>query len=111
MAEDLKGIFDEMKKRYKAGSVAERTTFYFSLGDGPGQKWSMTMLPEACEVVEGKTDNADCVMKTSADLFVKIVTGKHSPGVGDFMMGRIKSNDPDKLRLLAKAFGPSERSS
>ncbi len=108
MAENLKAVFDEMKRRYKPGAVDKATSFYFSLGDEAGQKWTMTLTPKECKVVEGKIENADCVLKTSAELFVKMMTGKFRPGVGDFLSGKVKSNDPEMLKLLESAFGPAK---
>ena len=106
MSEDLKKVFAEMKKRFKPGAVAEKTTFYFSLGDDKSQKWNLTLGPKECVAAEGKIDNADCVLKTSEEVFVRMMTGKFRPGVGDFLSGKVKSNDPEKLQLLETAFGP-----
>jgi hypothetical protein len=33
-----------------------------------------------------------------------MVNGKFRPGPIDFVMGKVKSNDPEKLRQLTKAF-------
>ncbi len=104
MAEDLKKVFGEMKKKFRPGTIEETTTFYFSLGDDKGCKWTVTLSPKECKVVEGKVENADCVLKTSPELFVKLMTGVFKPGIGDFLSGKVKSNDPEKLRILAKAF-------
>ena len=100
----MKQAFDDLRRRFRGDAVDEPTTFYFSLGDAEGQKWTMTLTPEACTVTPGKVENADCVLKTSADLFLKFVAGAYTPGVGDFMTGKIKSNDPLKLELLKKVF-------
>jgi long-chain acyl-CoA synthetase len=108
MSDAVKTVFEEMKKRFKPNAVDKKTTFYFSLGENAGEKWTLTLSPTECEIVEGKAENADVFLKTSADLFVKIMTGKHKPGMSDFMMGRIKSNDPMKLKLLEQAFGPAK---
>jgi putative sterol carrier protein len=104
--EPVKAVFDEMKKRFRPKSVDKKTTFYFSLGDGQGEKWTVVIEPDTCQINEGKADNADVFLKCSADMFVKMMTGKLKPGMTDFMTGKIKSNDPMKLKLLEKAFGP-----
>lgn len=101
----LREIFGGMESRFKAGALEESTSFYFSLGAGPGEKWTVEVGPEACRVQEGKqVESADCVLKTSPELFVKMVTQGYVPGTMDFMSGKIKSNDPFKLALLQKAF-------
>jgi long-chain acyl-CoA synthetase len=102
---DLQKTLEELKSRFRPGAVKKPTTYYLSLGDGPGEKWTVTLGPDSCEVKPGKTENADCVLKTSADLFTKLVAGTWKPGVGDFLTGKIKTSDVDKLQQLQKAFG------
>ena len=102
---DLQKIFDDLKKSFKPGTVTEKTTFYFSLGDEADEKWTMTISPKECQIVPGKIENADCVLKTSSDLFIKIMKGQYKPGMGDLMSGKIKSNDPQMLQTLLEAFG------
>ncbi|MBI2900502.1 MAG: hypothetical protein HYY17_09970 [Planctomycetes bacterium] len=104
MAEDLKKLFGDLKKKFQPGVVGQTTTFYLSLGDEKSQKWTVTLGPDDCSAVEGKVENADVVLKTSADLFVRMTKGEYRPGVGDFLSGKVKSNDPEKLELLEKAF-------
>jgi long-chain acyl-CoA synthetase len=101
----LQKTLADLKARYQPGVVSKKTTYYLSLGDGEGQKWTVTLAPDSCEVTPGKTDNADCVLKTSAELFEKLVAGTWKPGVGDFFTGKIKTNDVDLLQKLQKAFG------
>lgn len=105
MAEDLKKLFGDLKKNFKPGAVEETTTFYITLGDDKSLKWTLTLTPREYKVVEGKIENADCVLKTSPELFAKMMRGQFRPGVGDFLSGKVKSNDPEKLQLLEKAFG------
>ena len=105
MADDLASTLDALKQRFKPGAVDKPITYYLSLGDGPGDKWTVLVSPTACDLQAGKPDNADCVLKTSTALFAKLVSGSWKPGVMDFMSGKIKTSDIDKLQLLQKAFG------
>jgi long-chain acyl-CoA synthetase len=105
MPSQLEKTLQELKARFRPASVQKKTTYYLSLGEGPGEKWTVTLTPDACEVTPGKTENADCVLKTSADLFLKLVAGTWKPGMGDFFTGKIKTNDVDLLQKLQKAFG------
>jgi long-chain acyl-CoA synthetase len=102
---DLQKTLTDLQARFRPGAVAKKTTYYLSLGEAEGQKWTVTLTPDACEVTPGKTENADCVLKTSADLFGKLVAGTWKPGMGDFFTGKIKTNDVDLLQKLQKAFG------
>lgn len=105
-AETLKTVFFGMQKRFKPNTLEKDQTVYFSLGDGPGMKWTMWIGPSKCEVKEGKlVENADNFLKTSADLFVQMVQGKYKPGAMDFMRGKISAKDPFALQGLFKAFG------
>jgi putative sterol carrier protein len=105
-AESLKKCFEGMQKAFKPNSIDKDQTVYFSLGDGPGMKWTMWIGPTKCEIKEGKlVENADNFLKTSADLFVQMIQGKYKPGAMDFMRGKISAKDPFKLQGLFKAFG------
>jgi long-chain acyl-CoA synthetase len=104
VSQALTKAFEEFKARFKPGVIQQPTTFYFSLGDEEGQKWILKLAPESCEIDPGKTTNADVVLKTSEELFLKLITGKWTPGVMDFMRGKIKTNDPEKLTLLKDCF-------
>ena len=105
MSETLAEVFENLKQRYKAGVVEAPTTIYFSLGDEAAQKWTMTLTPSGCEVVPGKQEGSDVVLKTSEDLFRKMLKGEYTPGFTDFAQGKIKTNDPTKLPLLKQCFG------
>ena len=105
MTEELRSTIDAMKARFRPGSVDRTVTYYLSLGDAPDQKWTVTLTPTTCEVTPGKTEKADCVLKTSADLFMKLVSGSYKPGLTDFMSGKIKTSDLDLLKRLQQAFG------
>jgi putative sterol carrier protein len=102
---EIRSVFSGMPARFQKGAVDRELTFYFSLGDGPGQKWTVFMGPERCDVKEGKAvESASCVLKTSADFFLKMIRDGYTPGVMDFTWGKIKSNDPMLLQELKKAF-------
>jgi long-chain acyl-CoA synthetase len=100
----LQSTLEALRTRYKAGSFEETVTYYLSLGDGEGEKWTLTVTPEACHLTPGKIEVADCVLKTSAELFTKLVDGTWKPDAKDFMLGRIKTSDVLLLRRLQEAF-------
>ena len=47
---------------------------------------------------------ADCVLKTSAEIFTKIVRDAYTPGPSEFLSGAIKSNDVGLLMTFQKVF-------
>jgi long-chain acyl-CoA synthetase len=59
-----------------------------------------------CEVKPGKPagGTADCVLKTSAEIFTKIVRDSYTPGPSEFLSGAIKSNDVGLLMTFQKVF-------
>jgi putative sterol carrier protein len=100
MQEDF---FKSLQENYKKGVFTVPTTFYFSIDD---IKKTVTLDAERCQVEDGKTvENADCVCKTSKEMFDKILNKGYRPGMMDFMTGAIKSNAPQLLPQLLVAFG------
>jgi putative sterol carrier protein len=99
---DIKKIFDSMPSRYIKGSVDKLTTFYFSIGD---EKYTVKITKEAATVENGKTvENADVVLKTTPELFEKMVIHGKMPGPLDIARGKVKTNDPGALKRLRDYF-------
>ena len=68
---------------------------------------TVTVSPDKCEVKEGKGQGeANCVLKTNGDFFLKMSRDGYTPGATDFMgpWAKAKSNDPMLLGELKKAF-------
>ncbi|HEX7605914.1 MAG TPA: SCP2 sterol-binding domain-containing protein [Usitatibacter sp.] len=105
MSQALRETLDGLKARFRSGCVDKKTTYYLSLGDRDDEKWTVTLTDTTCDLTAGKTGTADCVLKTSADLFMKMLAGTHKAGPMDFVTGKIKTNDLDLLLRLQKAFG------
>jgi hypothetical protein len=105
MNDQLPDTMASLQGRFRPGAVERDTTYYLSLGDGPGEKWTITVRPASCAVSEGKIASADCVLKMPAALFVELVAGRFKPGATDLLSGKIKTNDLDLLRRLQQAFG------
>lgn len=104
MSQALADAFASLQQRYKPGVLEAPLTIYFSLGDEPGQKWTALLTPESCVIQPGKTEGADLLLKTSEELFLKLLRREWTPGVMDFMSGRFKSNDPMRLGVLKDCF-------
>ncbi|MFO7564478.1 MAG: hypothetical protein R6X02_17670 [Enhygromyxa sp.] len=99
---DVKTIFDNMPSRYRQGSASKAISYYFSIGDF---KATVKVEPEGVTVEPGKTvDNADVVLKTTPELFVKMVIEGKAPGPIDIARGKIKTNDPMGLQKLRQMF-------
>lgn len=99
---DVPAIFDEMPGRYKAGSAKQPRSFYFSIGE---HKYTVFVDPETCRVETGKAvDDADVVLKTTPELFERMVIKGKLPGALDIARGKIKTNDPSGLQSLREMF-------
>ncbi|MBI5495120.1 MAG: AMP-binding protein [Deltaproteobacteria bacterium] len=102
----LPRLFGSLEKTFDPARVEQPVTYYFSLGDGADAKWTVKVTKDAVSIVNQKTaDQADCVLKTSAEMFRRIVEERYTPTVMEFMSGTVKSNDPELLLQFQKFFG------
>jgi long-chain acyl-CoA synthetase len=99
-------LFQELEAKFKPGSVEKPISFYFTFGDAPFTKWTLKIDPSSCEIKSGKPPGgtADCVLKTSPELFARIVRESYTPSPAEFISGAIKSNDIELLQTFQKAF-------
>jgi long-chain acyl-CoA synthetase len=99
-------LFAELEGKFQKDAVDKPVSFYFTLGSDAQAKWTVNVSKEACEVKPGKPagGTADCVLKTSAEIFTKIVRDAYTPGPGEFLSGAIKSNDVALLMTFQKVF-------
>lgn len=97
-------LFEDLQGRFVPGSVDKPTTFYFSLGEASEGKWTLELRPELANFKPGKFGTADCVLKTSVEIFEKIVRESYTPSIAEFMAGKIKTNDPGLLQVFQRAF-------
>ncbi len=102
----LVALFQELETKFKPGAVDKAVSFYFTLGADEHSKWTLRVDPHKCEVASGKPEGgvADCVLKTTPEIFTRIVREAYVPGVAEFMSGAVKSNDVGLLQTFQKAF-------
>jgi long-chain acyl-CoA synthetase len=99
-------LFGELESKFRAGEVQKPLSYYVSLGNDELAKWTVRVDAQGCEVRPGKPEGgqADCVLKTSPELFAKIVRESYVPSPADFISGAIKSNDLALLMTFQKVF-------
>ena len=99
-------LFGELEARFVAGEVKGPLSYYVSLGQDELAKWTVRVDAKACDVRPGKPEGgqADCVLKTSPELFARIVRESYVPSPADFISGAIKSNDLGLLMTFQKVF-------
>jgi putative sterol carrier protein len=99
---DVKQIFEQMPSRYIKGKATKKTVYYFSIGD---HRWTVTIDPSGAVVEpDKKVDNADVVLKTTPEIFEKMVLKGKLPGPIDIARGKVKTNDPVGLKNLRDFF-------
>ncbi len=99
----IDSIFTALPDSFVPGVVEEPLVYYFSLG---ATKKTVRVDAQSCSVEDGRTvDEADCVCKTDETFFVSIWNDGYRPSMGDFLSGKIKSNNPTALQLFLQAFG------
>jgi putative sterol carrier protein len=100
---EISEVFEGLPQKFQKGNVKKARTFYFSLGED--EKWTVALGEDKCVVTPGKPDqDADCFFKASAEMFLDVWNGKHTPSAMDFLTGTIKSNNPMLLKEFVEAF-------
>ncbi|AKT36153.1 AMP-dependent synthetase [Chondromyces crocatus] len=99
-------LFREVKARHLPGKVEQAVTYYVTLGPEADAKWTLRVGPESCEVHLGKPEGgqADCVLKTTPEIFTKMIREGYVPGPVEIMSGQVKSNDASLLLLFPRVF-------
>jgi long-chain acyl-CoA synthetase len=101
----LNEIFGDLSKRFQRDEVKEPCTWYFSLGDFKEAKWTVRVTKDDCVIVNDKLDGkADCVFKTDAKTFTKIIRDHYIPDVSEFLNGTVKTNNPELLTTFIQVF-------
>ena len=99
-------LFQELETKFDKGRVEKPVSFYFTLGSDTYAKWTVLCDREKCEIRQGKPEGgtADCVLKTTQDIFTRIVRDAYVPGAAEFISGQVKSNDIELLFTFQKIF-------
>ncbi|MBM4377170.1 MAG: AMP-binding protein [Deltaproteobacteria bacterium] len=99
-------LFRKLEQRYVPGRVTKPVSFYFTLGGENECKWYALLEPERCTIENGKPPGgtADCVLKTTQEIFTRIVEDGYMPSPVEVMSGLVKSNDVSLLGTFKEAF-------
>ncbi len=102
----LQKLFRDLEIRFKQDRVEKPLTFYFTLGSGNDEKWTLKVDAKSCFAAPGKPDGgvADCVLKTTPEIFTRIVKEAYVPSPMEFLSGAVKSNDISLLQTFQKVF-------
>jgi len=108
-AERVEVAARSLSHRFDPTRVEKPITWYFSLGAKDGPRWTVTVDESAVQVKPGRPDGAaDCVVKTSEDIFSRLVQDAYVPEPAEFISGTIKTNDIPLLIEFSRVFALSE---
>jgi long-chain acyl-CoA synthetase len=99
-------LFRDLESKFVPGRAQQPITYYFTLGNGDDAKWTLFVDQKSCKAQKGKPEGgqADCVLKTTPEIFTKIVREAYQPSPMEFMTGLVKSNDISLLQTFQKVF-------
>ncbi len=103
-ATSLTPIFEELNTKFEKDQIDQKVTYYWSLGNADDQKWTIEITSNGCQINQGKPEQADCVIKTTPEIFRRIVQERYIPSFDEFMNGTIKTNSPDLLVRFQSVF-------
>ncbi|MBI4363034.1 MAG: hypothetical protein HY558_07660 [Euryarchaeota archaeon] len=90
-------LLSDLPGLYIPGKFPRETTIYLSLGEH--QKWTLVAGPKKLRVVRAKlTERADGVLKTSPQMFLRMVNKGYIPNMVEVSLGLVKTNRPDLLK-------------
>jgi long-chain acyl-CoA synthetase len=109
-AELAERVFTDLGKRYDSTRIERPLSWYFALGPKGGPRWTVMVDKQQCTIQQGRppTGKADCVVKTSADIFTRIVKEAYVPEPQQFISGAIKTNDIPLLIEFSRVFNLTE---
>lgn len=101
--DSIEAVLAELDGRFVSGVVTEPVSFYFALGER--DRYTLLLEPARYELIPGKAvERADCVLKTSPEIFRRIVRDGYTPSPAEFVSGVVKTSDIPKLLLFQQAF-------
>jgi len=95
-----------LKQSHQPEQVKKPLTWYFSLGGKSGPRYTVKVAGDELSIKPGKpiSGAADCVIKTSEEMFRKMIMEAYVPQVSEFMGGKIKTNAPNLLLEFQRIF-------
>ena len=102
----IDGLLDRLCARLEPSALAEPVSWYLSLSGADGGRWTLSADGAAARWQPGRPPGgkASCVLKCDAALFERMIERGYVPSLGDFAAGLVKTNAPQHLRDLQRAF-------
>jgi long-chain acyl-CoA synthetase len=102
--------FESLAARFDTERIEKPLSWYFSLGGKTGPRWTVIVDKEGCQVLSGRPPGgaADCVVKTSAEMMIRIIAKAYTPEPAEFFSGAIKTNEIPLLIEFSRVFNLTE---
>lgn len=95
-----------LPEKFNSEAAADKpeTTFHFKISGDGGGDFTAHLKDGKCEVQEGLTGEAKCVVSATNEVFTNIISGKQNPQMA-VMMGKLKISNLGEMMKYAKLFG------
>jgi len=98
-------FFESLPGKVNADAVKDmQTVFHFDLSGEGGGQYTLRLQDGQLSIEEGLQGDAKCVVRSSAEDFMALVTGKLNPMMA-MMTGKVKISNPSEMVKYAKLFG------
>ncbi|MFM2306890.1 MAG: hypothetical protein RLZZ367_1559, partial [Bacteroidota bacterium] len=84
-------------------AVGYNTVFQFDISGDETLQYTVVISNGTCTLQQGLQGTADCVIKTKAQVYVDLETGKANPQMA-LMMGKVKVSNLPAMMQFAKCF-------
>ncbi len=104
--ENIESLMTSLPTRHrpeKTEGWAARFHFKFKGANTPD--WTVIIAGTTCQVAPGLDGQPDCVVNTSADVYLGIEKGTQDPQMA-FLMGKVKVSNLGQMQRFMKAFRP-----
>ena len=87
-----------------ASIEGQETIFHFDIEGDEGGQYTITVANGQVEVVDGLTGEPRCVVRSSDQNFINLVTGDLNPMMA-VLTGKVKISNQSEMLKYAKIFG------
>ncbi len=99
-----KELLKSLEENFDGSKVDANTLFHFVLEGDSGGDFTVEIEDGACKVSEGLTGDAKCVVKSTDQTFIDVLTKKVNPTMA-VMSGKLKISNIGEMMKFAKPFG------